>query len=71
MKVLMMMGVILAASSVLTGCSTSQGDLLPTGDAIMIAILHLIGHRMAVLLMHQITFHLVNNKLIPVQQKTR
>ena len=53
MKVLMMMGVILAASSVLTGCSTSQGDLLPTGDAnderylgievVMIAILHLIG----------------------------
>lgn len=35
MKVLMMMGVILAASSVLTGCSTSQGDLLPTGDATM------------------------------------
>ena len=35
MKVLMMMGVILAASSALTGCSTSQVDLLPTGDATM------------------------------------
>ncbi|OOF39172.1 conjugal transfer protein [Rodentibacter mrazii] len=35
MKVLMMMGMILAVSGVLTGCSTSQRDLLPTGDATM------------------------------------
>ena len=35
MKVLMMMGMILAASATLTGCSNSQRDLLPTGDATM------------------------------------
>lgn len=35
MKVLMMTGVIFAIGSLLTGCSTSQRDLLPTGDSTM------------------------------------
>lgn len=35
MKVLMMMGIILALSGSLTACSTSQHDLLPVGNATM------------------------------------
>jgi conjugative transfer region lipoprotein, TIGR03751 family len=35
MKVLMIMGMILSVSSMLTGCSTSQRDLLPTSDSTM------------------------------------
>ena len=35
MKVLMMTGMIFAIGSLLTGCSTSQNDLLPTGDSTM------------------------------------